>query len=75
MGFKEDGFCVVAANTASSPEMRTVMVGITRLNSWEDENYQLVMAGVCISLIPSIILFIIMRRNMKKGGLDGSLVG
>ena len=61
--------------TASSPEMRTVMVGITRLNSWEDENYQLVMAGVCISLIPSFILFFIMRRNMKKGGLDGSLVG
>lgn len=61
--------------TASSPEMRTVMVGITRLNSWEDENYQLVMAGVCISLIPSLILFIMMRRNMKKGGLDGSLVG
>ena len=61
--------------TASSPEMRTVMVGITRLNSWEDDNYQLVMAGVCISLIPSFILFFIMRRNMKKGGLDGSLVG
>lgn len=61
--------------TASSPEMRTVMVGITRLNSWEDENYQLVMAGVCISLIPSLILFIVMRRNMKKGRLDGSLVG
>ena len=61
--------------TASSPEMRTVMVGITRLNSWEDENSQLVMAGVCISLIPSLILFIVMRRNMKKGGLDGSLVG
>ena len=61
--------------TASSPEMRTVLVGITRLNSWEDENYQLVMAGVCISLIPSLILFVVMRRNMKKGGLDGSLVG
>ena len=61
--------------TASSPEIRTVMVGITRLNSWEDENYQLVMAGVCISLIPSLILFIVTRRNMKKGGLDGSLVG
>ena len=61
--------------TASSPEMRTVMVGITRLNSWEDENYQLVMAGVVISLIPSIILFIIMRRSLRKGGLEGSLVG
>ena len=61
--------------TASSPEMRTVMVGITRLNSWEDENYQLVMAGVCLFLFPSLILFVVMRRNMKKGGLDGSLVG
>lgn len=61
--------------TASSPEMRTVMVGITRLNSWEDENYQMVMAGVVISLIPSIILFLIMRRSLRKGGLEGSLVG
>ena len=61
--------------TASSPEMRTVLVGITRLNSWEDENYQLVMAGVVISLIPSIILFLIMRRSLRKGGLEGSLVG
>ena len=61
--------------TASSPEMRTVMVGITRLNSWEDENYQLVMAGVVIALIPSIILFLIMRRSLRKGGLEGSLVG
>ena len=55
--------------------MRTIMVGITKLNSWEDENYQLVLAGVCISLIPSMILFIIMRRNMRKGGMEGSLVG
>jgi sn-glycerol 3-phosphate transport system permease protein len=61
--------------TASSPNMRTIMVGITKLNSWEDENYQLVLAGVCISLIPSLILFVIMRRNMKKGGMDGALVG
>lgn len=61
--------------TASSPNMRTIMVGITKLNSWEDENYQLVLAGVCISLIPSLILFIIMRRNMSKGGIDGALVG
>ena len=61
--------------TASKPSMRTIMVGITKLNSWEDENYQLVLAGVCISLIPSMILFIIMRRNMRKGGMEGSLVG
>ena len=61
--------------TASAPDMRTVMVGITKLNSWEDTNYQLVLAGVTISLIPSFILFVIMRRNMAKGGTEGSLVG
>ncbi len=61
--------------TASSPDMRTIMVGITKLNSWEDENYQLVLAGVCISLIPSLVLFLMMRRNMRKGGMEGSLVG
>lgn len=61
--------------TASSPDMRTIMVGITKLNSWEDTNYELVLAGVTISLIPSFILFVIMRRNMTKGGTDGALVG
>lgn len=61
--------------TASAPNMRTIMVGITKLNSWEDTNYELVLAGVAISLIPSFILFIIMRRNMSKGGTEGSLVG
>lgn len=61
--------------TASKPDMRTIMVGITKLNSWENENYYLVLAGVCISLIPSFIMFIIMRRNMRKGGMDGALVG
>jgi len=61
--------------TASSPNMRTIMVGITKLNSWEDENYQLVLAGVCVSLIPSLILFILMRRNLNKGEMDGALVG
>ncbi len=61
--------------TASAPEMRTIMVGITKLNSWEDENYWLVLAGVCISLIPSFVLFVIMRRSLRKNGLEGALVG
>lgn len=61
--------------TASAPEMRTIMVGITRLNSWEDENYQLVLAGVCISLIPSLILFFIMRRSMRSPEENGAIVG
>lgn len=61
--------------TASGTEMRTIMVGITKLNSWEDTNYELVLAGTTISLIPSFLLFILMRRNMRKGGVDGAMVG
>jgi len=61
--------------TASSAEMRTIMVGITKLNSWEDTNFELVLAGVVISLIPSFLLFIAMRRSARKGALDESLVG
>ena len=52
--------------TASKPEYRTIMVGITKLNSWEDSNYELVLAGVTISLIPSLILFVIMHNSFKK---------
>ena len=60
--------------TASSGKMRTIMVGITKLNSWEDSNYQLVMAGVVISLLPSFLLFIAMRRSVKKGALDDAWI-
>lgn len=61
--------------TASKADLRTIMVGITKLNSWEDENYYLVLAGVCISLIPSLIFFILMRKNMVKYNSEGALVG
>lgn len=61
--------------TAASPEKRTVMVGITKLNSWEDTNYQLVLAGVAISLLPSLLLFGILRRSMERSEADGALVG
>ncbi|MGI5888923.1 MAG: carbohydrate ABC transporter permease [Oscillospiraceae bacterium] len=56
--------------TASSPDMRTIMVGITKLNSWEDTNYELVMAGVSVSLVVSIVLFIVMRVRMYTKGVD-----
>ena len=61
--------------TASAPDMRTIMVGITKLNSWEDTNYELVLAGVTISLIPSFVLFALMRRNLNKDNTEGSLNG
>lgn len=61
--------------TASAADMRTIMVGITKLNSWEDTNYELVLAGVTISLLPSFLLFLAMRQSMSKEDTGGALVG
>jgi sn-glycerol 3-phosphate transport system permease protein len=55
--------------------MRTVQVGITYLTTIEDTNYYLVLAGVTLILIPSFILFVILRRNIVKGMTAGALVG
>jgi len=56
-------------------KMRTVQVGIAMLTTTSDTNYTLVMAAVSIILIPSFILFIILRRNIVKGIAAGALVG
>ena len=59
----------------NNSDMRTVQVGVTMLNSVEGTNYNLVLAGVTISLIPSFILFIFLRRNIMKGMTAGAIVG
>ena len=59
----------------NSTDMRTVQVGVSMLTSIEDTNYYLVLAGVTLTLIPSLILFIILRRNITKGMTAGALVG
>ena len=55
--------------------MRTVQVGVTMLTTWEDNNYSLVLAAVAIMLVPSFILFVILRRNITRGITAGALVG
>lgn len=59
----------------NSDGMRTVQIGITMLNSVEDSNYPLVLAGVVLVMIPAFILFLILRKNIVKGVTTGSLVG
>lgn len=56
-------------------EMRTVQVGITMLTTVNDTNYSLIMAAVAIVLIPSFILFTMLRRNIVEGISTGALVG
>lgn len=59
----------------NSNSMRTVQVGITMLNSIEDSNYPLVLAGVVLVMIPSFLLFLLLRKNIVKGITTGALVG
>ena len=56
-------------------QMRTIQVGITMITSFEDTNYYLVLAGVALSLIPSFLLFLILRRNLQRNMTAGALVG
>ncbi|MDL2220716.1 carbohydrate ABC transporter permease [Eubacteriales bacterium OttesenSCG-928-N14] len=59
----------------NSANMRTVQVGVSMLTSTEDVNYYLVLAGVTLTLLPSLVLFAILRRNINKGMTAGALVG
>jgi ABC-type glycerol-3-phosphate transport system permease component len=45
------------------------------ITSFEDTNYYLVLAGVALSLIPSFLLFLILRRNLQRNMTAGALVG
>lgn len=57
-------------------EMRTIQVGVTMLTSIEATNYETILAGVTVALLPAIIFFIILRRSMTGTmSASGSLVG
>jgi sn-glycerol 3-phosphate transport system permease protein len=56
-------------------EMRTVQIGIAMLTNPLDTNYTVVLAAITILLIPSLILFILLRLAILKGIEGGALVG
>jgi sn-glycerol 3-phosphate transport system permease protein len=55
-------------------EMRTVQIGISMLTNPMDTNYTIVLAAVAVLLIPSILLFSLLRLAMVKGIAAGALV-
>jgi sn-glycerol 3-phosphate transport system permease protein len=57
------------------PEMRTVQVGIAMLTNPLDTNYTIVLAAVTVLLIPSMLLFVLLRLTVVKGITAGALVG
>lgn len=59
----------------SRNDMRTIQVGITMLTSVEGTNYETILAGVMLSLIPALFVFLFLRRFISKAMTAGSLVG
>ena len=54
-------------------EMRTVQIGLTMLTTVDGTNYDVVMAGIASILVPSFIIFILLRRSILKG-MTGRLI-
>jgi sn-glycerol 3-phosphate transport system permease protein len=54
--------------------MRTVQIGISMLTNPLDTNYTVVLAAVAVLLVPSVLLFSLLRLAMVKGIAAGALV-
>ena len=59
----------------NSTDMRTVQIGITMLQVFEREQWQVVLAGVVIVMIPTLILFVVANRQLIRGLTAGALKG
>jgi sn-glycerol 3-phosphate transport system permease protein len=55
--------------------MRTVQIGLKVLQDQENLQYQLIMAGVVIILVPTITLFILGNRQLIRGLTAGAVKG
>ena len=56
-------------------EMRTVQIGITMLTTWEGTNYETVLAGAAVALIPAVLLFLFLRKSITRTMSGGAIVG
>jgi sn-glycerol 3-phosphate transport system permease protein len=55
--------------------MRTVQIGITMLQVFEREQWQVVLAGVVIVMIPTLVLFFVANRQLIRGLTAGAVKG
>jgi sn-glycerol 3-phosphate transport system permease protein len=59
----------------NSPENRTVQIGVSMLQSSDNQNLGLIFAGVIMIILPSIIIFIIGQKQLIKGITSGAVKG
>lgn len=61
--------------TTNTDTARTVQIGISMLNSEDSQSMVLMIAGVVITMIPSLAIFVFGQRNMVKGLTAGAVKG
>lgn len=59
----------------STPEMRTVQIGISMLQSSEAQAFGMILAGIIMIIIPSIVIFIVGQKQLIEGMTTGSIKG
>ena len=59
----------------NNTNMRTVQIGITMLQVFEREQWQVVLAGVIIVMIPTLVLFFVANRQLIRGLTAGAIKG
>lgn len=61
--------------TTNNDSVRTIQIGLSMLNSEDSQSMVLMIAGVVISMIPSLLIFVIGQRSMVKGLTSGAVKG
>lgn len=59
----------------NSNAMRTVQVGVTMLTALEGTNYEVVLAGATVAMIPAALLFVALRRSLTRTMSEGAVIG
>ena len=56
------------------PEMRTVQVGLTMLTTPEASNYEMMLAGAAVVMLPTMLLYAVLRRYVSRAMESGPLL-
>ncbi|MGI6580314.1 MAG: carbohydrate ABC transporter permease [Saccharofermentanales bacterium] len=61
--------------TTNKDSVRTIQIGLSMLNAEDSQSMVLMIAGVVISMIPSLLIFVIGQKSMVKGLTSGAVKG
>ncbi len=60
--------------TTNRDDMRTVQIGVTMLTKAEATNYETILAGVTMVVLPTVLLFAVLHRYVRRAMNDGPLL-